>query len=999
MPRPTLTRLQRALLLASLATVGLPAPAVPILTWTGQGMSADFSSRDLIAGRTNWGTDLPVERGHYTLVFDGTRRTAPVNDLSFLQLAGLSFASGAGAFQLSGKGFNNSGDIVNRSAQLQTIHNPVNVNGAQRWFGGSAGLQVLGDFTQHGSGSHLVLDEGSVLRPSSVGFNGGAMTVRPGAVLDLAAFDSVTLGGEAQGSYTLNIAGVGAGKGVRMPGNLHVAKGGFNVTGGANLALVHNLMMGTAEASRADETVLATVSGTGTRLHVPGTLFLGGEAAGVLQVADGARLEAGGRLSASPQPLAPTQATVSGGATWVGSRLEMARQAGANETLVTLRDGGRLTLYDDLEIGMQARTDDPQAISARVRVQAGGHLDSPQADAHIGAGGVGRLEVGGGGQARLRDLRMGISPDKRGRGELSLAGAGSLLELRSGDAARARLELLDGARLAVSENLLLRDGAQMQLEAATLQVGTARDLNRGAALALHSGAVLRVGQSSIEATDLVGRGDDTVLQLTGHSRLTVSREMSWGGGNLALSATDELDTRGAIARIGGDAAARVTLTRSDTHTSRWLAGTAEVGGVREARLHIDQALMQAEVLTIGGGTGRAGLVRVSGRGDAQPQLTAGRLALGDHGGSGHLVIEDGARVHATSLVLGGSGSGLVQAAPWARVQATHLDIGAGGRAELHRIEIEEARIQRGGLLQLPAAYAAGGHIRSLELAGGTLERSSGTATLTQLGGFGLVRGDLGTLQGLSVFGGDLALHGQAAGDGLQVQQFMGLGIGDDLELGFDTAVRTPVLSLGGSSRLSSRSVLEVGLLAVGNFLGDTVLDAPLRLEGGVSISGRLALHGDVSGPGQFVNTSGLRRGSLSLLAAYRPEAERSRFTMNSVTLGDSALLELDLASPDSFESLAFDGLLKAGGTLRLRFGDVPGWNAGATLDLLDWDSLEGGFAQVEVLGLDTARVDLSRLAIDGTVGVSPVPEPAGWAMLGLGIGFIAWRRRAVLAQP
>lgn len=101
----------------------------------------------------------------------------------------------------------------------------------------------------------------------------------------------------------------------------------------------------------------------------------------------------------------------------------------------------------------------------------------------------------------------------------------------------------------------------------------------------------------------------------------------------------------------------------------------------------------------------------------------------------------------------------------------------------------------------------------------------------------------------------------------------------------------------------------------------------------------------------------------------------------------------------SYDHYRVAGTLTLGGTLKLAsFAGFSG-QAGQSFDLFDWGNLEGQFSTIDSSGLllaEGTQLDLSRLYIDGVIGVTAVPEPAQWALMLLGgLSLLAWRRRTV----
>ena len=132
-------------------------------------------------------------------------------------------------------------------------------------------------------------------------------------------------------------------------------------------------------------------------------------------------------------------------------------------------------------------------------------------------------------------------------------------------------------------------------------------------------------------------------------------------------------------------------------------------------------------------------------------------------------------------------------------------------------------------------------------------------------------------------------------------------------------------------------------------------------------------------------------------------AAAGRLTVaGSVVLGN--IYNADILGTDAgfgYDQLMVGGQLTfaPGSILKLNSGSFVA-QAGQRFNLFDWGTRQGNFLFVDAGGLrlaNGATLDLSRLYVDGTVGV--VPEPATWALTVAGIlGLLARRRIGRKAQ-
>lgn len=140
-----------AALTAALLAGMAPAAGAATRTWVGGASSPNWST---FPHPSNWSGGDPVDGDK--LVFAGTRSLANTNNAFGLSLAGISFASNAGAFVLSGNNLTSTGDINNLSAKVQTLKMGITLAKTQFWTGGDAGLVFTGSIAPGANGLHLM---------------------------------------------------------------------------------------------------------------------------------------------------------------------------------------------------------------------------------------------------------------------------------------------------------------------------------------------------------------------------------------------------------------------------------------------------------------------------------------------------------------------------------------------------------------------------------------------------------------------------------------------------------------------------------------------------------------------------------------------------------------------------------------------------------------------------------------------------------------------------
>lgn len=296
--------------------------------WNGNGTNNNWSTP------ANWASGTtPSNTGNQTVTFAGSVRLSPVTDSPWSVL-GLTFATGAGAFTLSGSTLTlGSSGITQNATSLQTISNAIDLAGNQTWTATGGNLSVTGLVNLNaarltlspasarivtlsnvvsGNGSLAKSGAGTVVLSAANTFTGG-VTLTAGTLTagsdtafgaGLLALQGGTLNASAARFVSNNVAASGT---VAFAGNNQTfGTGTFTLTGNTTLntgiALVLN--NGLAESGGARS---LTKSGAGV-LTINNSLGITGPvtiSAGVLALGTGVTLPAsnlalgGGTLAAS----------------------------------------------------------------------------------------------------------------------------------------------------------------------------------------------------------------------------------------------------------------------------------------------------------------------------------------------------------------------------------------------------------------------------------------------------------------------------------------------------------------------------------------------------------------------------------------------------------------------------------------------------------------------------------------------------------------------------
>ncbi|MBE2203440.1 MAG: PEP-CTERM sorting domain-containing protein [Chthoniobacterales bacterium] len=181
--------IMRRLTLAAGLVVALSSAHAQLRTWNGGGTD------DLWSSAANWGGTAPGATGA-TLVFDGTTRLGPDNDI-VTSLNGITFAASAGSFVLGGNTFTLNGNITNNSGVLQTIDNAMTLNAQRNIDAAHGDIRINGVIGETGGARVLTKSGTETLTLAGANtFTGQLGFLRGKILLDAGAGGSLAAGGD-----------------------------------------------------------------------------------------------------------------------------------------------------------------------------------------------------------------------------------------------------------------------------------------------------------------------------------------------------------------------------------------------------------------------------------------------------------------------------------------------------------------------------------------------------------------------------------------------------------------------------------------------------------------------------------------------------------------------------------------------------------------------------------------------------------------------------------
>lgn len=624
-----------------------------------------------------------------------------------------------------------------------------------------------------------------------------------------------------------------------------------------------------------------------------------------------------------------------------------------------------------------------------------------------------------GGVVNVSSLSMASSPSGRGHYLLSAGSFSNSGSLVSGLGQSSFLQT--GGAHTVSGNMEIDSGNSYVLEGGTLSA---------AQLLLAGGSFTQTGGSF--TTGVIGSGDSAGRFTMNAGSLAVSGSISVG--------TVEFGSGASFALAAGRSLAATTLNNAGSLTQQGavnLKGSASNDG---------SWTLSGGSITLAGTLANAGLFsgqgRISGSGalvnTGLVQQGAGSLELATTGANqnaGNWDLLAGYSLRLTGSTLSNSGAiALNGGTVSGNGQLVNLPGGTvSGRGSI------TAGFSNAGRVVVAAANTtiaqAFTNSGSIVLSDAPAALSGGLITNTgRIEGQGLVVNAVRNTGAIEAKGGTLWLAGALTQTGL-----LRSASGSELVVGQGLASNDGRIELAGGGFNNNGAALANA--AQGRITGYGSLHA-----GSVANAGQIQLSGGVSEiHGSFVNLAGgatllsgasntsfydaaefragseLRVSAGSVATFFGAVQQRSgaAFTgtgskffegglsigaspglasdAGSVSFGDANtyLAEIGGTAPGSgFDHYTVAGQLSLGGSLRL-----VSWNgfvgqAGQRFDLFDWGSASGHFAFIDSSGLllaNGAMLDTSQLYVDGSISITAVPEPAGWATLLAGLAVVAGR--------
>jgi fibronectin-binding autotransporter adhesin len=677
-------------------------------------------------------------------------------------------------------------------------------------------------------------------------------------------------------------------------------------------------------------------------------------------------------------------------------------------TAARVRGGGRITSAGDVWIDSVGQTVSVEGAGSELHADAliqiginnGGLIDvfdhGKLTTAKLQIGGnfrtnpdLDRVIIRGQGQAVVGVANVGVQEEATG--ELNIADAGTSFQSNSmniggtggvpDQRARGRVVVEKGASAAVGDTTLLTTGSKIIVDKATLTVarlqsfaGTTPRIELtnpagGQALTIAGATTAIPTFGGVIADSAAGPGG---LRKVGPGTQILTGHHTYTGGTVVEAGVLQLGVGDALTRTG-----RVEIA----------GGALNLGGHSQ---HIGDLK-----LTDGALTGAAGSTLVAGNVDvfvgtiATPLITA--AAITKHG-SGTTTAT--APITADALVVmggvfdaqaGAKGNVNTAASAQLTVRGTlegNLLGATGSTTTLTGATIVTGSVADEGLVEVGAhtlalSGASDPAIAAVTLSGGVLT-STGVVTLSStLSGSGVVVARVGSVPAIPpatirTLGGPLMVGTLAAADSLG--NYLGSLTAGVQQL---TLLSSGFTTLGNAATVNGGSINSINGVQVNpgkSLTGFGVVNGPLKNLGvvtGGSGASVLRFTGPVTGDGSFL-------ANVRFEHTYSPGASPAAVSfIGDPVFASTSRLEIEIGGlmpGDEHDHVDVEGELTLGGVLRVSLIDGFAPVVGDAFDLLDWTTLDGAFAALELPALVGLRWDASQLYSSGVLAVAPLYE-------------------------
>jgi T5SS/PEP-CTERM-associated repeat protein len=458
--------------------------------------------------------------------------------------------------------------------------------------------------------------------------------------------------------------------------------------------------------------------------------------------------------------------------------------------------------------------------------------------------------------------------------------------------------------------------------------------------------------------------------------------------------------------LGRNAGSSGNLAVNGGNVSLNFVGSLVVGGYGSGNVNIagGGVLSDLSNLIIGGYAGAVGAVTVDGA-TSRINALGGEIDVGQLG-SGSLSIKNGAQAASFSATVG-------------NLPGSHGDLTVDGAGSLFSVAHSGPTLQIGRLGTGTMAVTNSAHVMNRESAIGQAGSGAGSVTIDGAGSLWASEDRL-TVHGngsLSVSNGGqvtctAGLIGEPgsgwgdagavviSGQGSSWTTNSGPIIITGGLLAGSTATANLLVNSGGtvtsynsgmssvvSSFVSSRSSAIIDgagstWSTTNNFTDGGVLT--VTSGGQVTVGGRLT----ITSPGTLQGNS-MVVGNVKNGGVVSPGASPGILTINgNYTQDPTGILQIELASPTSFDRLPISGTATLAGTLKLSLLGSYTPAAGDSFDILDWQTESGTFSTLQLPALTAGNTwDTSQLYTTGTIAV--VPEPSTLTLAAIGVGLCA----------